>query len=179
MLLQYLFSIRSVVVVEMGLLDLERNALSVVVMNNTCIACGRDHEEDKLEEMQDISKVSIRRKVEVGDKVTLEEDWGIVDEGSTGIIGKFIKSTEKDVGQYVEVAFNPRKPFDLEKLKEFGKLSISGGPIKRIPLKHLERTTEVEKTAIHKHSPRFGGQDIPQVKIFSKVWKLNPENLEN
>lgn len=128
--------------------------------------------------MQDISKVSRRRDVEVGDKVTLEEEWGIVDEGSTGIIGKFIKSTEEDVDQYVEVAFNPRKPFDLEKLKEYGKLSISGGPIKRIPVKYLERTTEVQKTAIHKHSPKFGGQDIPQVKIFSKVWEFNPEKLD-
>ena len=147
-------------------------------MKETCIACGREHEEDLLEKRQSIEKASIRRSVEVGDKVTLQERWGIVEEGSTGIISKFVKTTEDDVDTYVEVAFNPRKPFDLEKFKELGKLSISGGPIKRIPIKYLEPTTEVEKTPIHKHAPKFGGQDIPQVKIFSKVWSLNPGDIE-
>ena len=152
---------------------------STVSKERKCLGCGREHDSEILKNRQNIKKANLRTQKMVGDKVTLEEDWGIVDEGSTGIIGKFIKSTEEDVDQYVEVAFNPRKPFDLERLEETGKLSISGGPIKRIPLKHLQKTTEVQKTAIHKHSPKIAGKTPPQVKIFSKVWKVNPEDLEN
>lgn len=138
---------------------------------NTCRGCGREFEDEKLAELQNVRKQSTRQKIQVGDKIRFTEKKQGIEEGSIGIVSKIKDDT-------VEVAFNPQKPFDLVSLKKHDALSISGGPIWNIKIEDLDRTTELVETSIHKYSPNVAGQSPPSVTIYSKVWEFKPEVQE-
>lgn len=130
-----------------------------------CIGCGREHKDQTLRKLQDVNRQNLRSHKRVGDIVRLTSKWGIEEKGTEGIISR-IKDGK------ARVTFNYQTPFSLELYKEYGKLSVSGGTVKEIPITDLESTTETERVYLHKHQPN-GIEETPTVMTISQVWEYD------